>query len=94
MNDNIEKSKCRGKKITVKCKNCGKSFEVRVSDVKRGWGKYCSKSCKAKYQEKKTGQYKDYINRNHKHNIHDDADEHEFYTTMYDDYPDWECNYF
>jgi hypothetical protein len=30
---------------------------VRTADVKRGWGKYFSKSCKAKEQEQRTGQY-------------------------------------
>jgi len=37
---------------TVKCRNkkCGKEFEARTADVKRGWGKFCSKSCKAKKQ--------------------------------------------
>ena len=40
---------------TVKCKNCKTPFEARTVDVKRGWGKYCSKSCKAKMQTKQTG---------------------------------------
>ena len=31
---------------------------VRLADVKRGWGKFCNKSCKAKYQTKKTGKGK------------------------------------
>jgi len=38
----------RGKKIKKKCKNCDKIFYPRVADVNRGWGKFCSKSCKAK----------------------------------------------
>jgi hypothetical protein len=29
---------------------CGAVFQVRAADLKRGWGKFCSKSCKAKYQ--------------------------------------------
>jgi len=33
---------------------------VREADRKRGWGLYYSKSCKAKHQERKTGQYADY----------------------------------
>lgn len=41
-------AKVRGKKVEVKCK-CGEKFMARVADRKRGWGKYCSKSCKAKY---------------------------------------------
>jgi hypothetical protein len=32
---------------TVKCVRCGQEFEARTSDIKRGWGKFCSKSCKA-----------------------------------------------
>ena len=43
----------------VICKNCGKEFEARTADVKRGWGKFHNKSCKAKYQERNTGQYKE-----------------------------------
>lgn len=37
---------------TVKChyRKCGKEFEARTADVKRGWGKFCSKSCKAYHQ--------------------------------------------
>lgn len=38
----------------VKC-TCGKLFEARTADVKRGWGKFCSKSCKAIKQTKDTG---------------------------------------
>lgn len=35
--------------VKVKCANkkCGKEFEARAADVNRGWGKFCSKSCKA-----------------------------------------------
>ncbi len=31
----------------VKCHRCKCLFMVRVADIKRGWGKFCSKSCKA-----------------------------------------------
>jgi len=34
----------------VKCENCSEIFHARVADRKRGWGKYCSKSCKATAQ--------------------------------------------
>lgn len=37
------------------CKNCRAAFQAKSADVKRGWAKYCSKSCKAKHQERKTG---------------------------------------
>lgn len=46
--------------ITCAC-GCGRKKSVRVADVKRGWGKYFSKSCKARHQESKTGQYKRYL---------------------------------
>ena len=48
--------------ITCKC-GCGRKKMVRTADVKRGWGRFYSKSCKAKHQERRTGQYKDYCNR-------------------------------
>lgn len=37
---------------TVICgnKKCRKEFQARTADVNRGWGKFCSKSCKAKKQ--------------------------------------------
>lgn len=41
----------RGKMVTVKCKACRDEFEAREADVKRGWGKFCDKSCKASYQK-------------------------------------------
>ncbi len=51
------------KMVTVCCgnKKCGKEFEARAADVARGWGKFCSKSCKAVVQEKRTGQYTDLL---------------------------------
>lgn len=47
----------RGAKCERKCKCCGLPFIARVADVKRGWAKFCSKSCKAIRQEQRTGQY-------------------------------------
>lgn len=35
------------KMVTVRCKTCKAPFEAREADRKRGWGRYCSKSCKA-----------------------------------------------
>ena len=32
------------------CKRCGGPFKTKASNVKRGWGLYCSKSCKADVQ--------------------------------------------
>lgn len=42
---------------TVTCgnKKCRKEFQARTADVKRGWGRFCSKSCKAKKQTRDTG---------------------------------------
>lgn len=53
----------RGAKVTVKCVRCKTPFEARVADRKRGWGRFCSKSCKAIRQERRTGQYADYLER-------------------------------
>ena len=50
----------RGEMVVVKCKECKEEFSARVADRKRGWGKFCSKSCKAKKQEKRTHQYRKY----------------------------------
>lgn len=36
--------------VPRKCLWCKKPFEARKVDVKRGWGNYCTKSCKANYQ--------------------------------------------
>jgi hypothetical protein len=40
----------RGSTETVKCANCRESKNVRTADRRRGWGRFCSKSCKAEYQ--------------------------------------------
>jgi hypothetical protein len=53
----------RGATVTKKCKYCGDAMTVRAADVARGWGKFCSKSCKAKKQEARTGQYAAYNRR-------------------------------
>ena len=37
----------RGKTTKRFCPVCGKEFHPRMADVKRGWGKLCSKRCKA-----------------------------------------------
>jgi hypothetical protein len=46
-----------------KCQRCQGLFTARTADRKRGWARFCSKSCKAVVQEKKTGQYAAYQNR-------------------------------
>lgn len=49
--------------VQVKCDQCKSLFTARVADRKRGWGRFCSKSCKAVKQEKRTGQHKAYLHR-------------------------------
>lgn len=44
--------------ITCAC-GCKRTKPVRTADIKRGWGKYYSKRCKARAQERRTGQYAD-----------------------------------
>lgn len=46
----------RGAKGTYQCKRCGDPFTARVADRNRGWARFCSKSCKAAEQERRTGQ--------------------------------------
>lgn len=33
--------------VDRQCAHCGEPFKARASDVRRGWGMYCGKSCKA-----------------------------------------------
>ena len=40
---------------------CGKKFMAREADVRRGWGKYATKSCKATAQERRTHQHRNYM---------------------------------
>jgi hypothetical protein len=35
----------RGAKVAAICDNCGREFEARARDRKRGGGRYCTKSC-------------------------------------------------
>jgi len=49
--------------VDRKCNWCKGSFQARAADVARGWGKFCSKSCKASRQEKSTGQYRNLSER-------------------------------
>lgn len=30
------------------CEECGRPFNAKADDVRRGWRKFCSKRCKAK----------------------------------------------
>jgi hypothetical protein len=49
--------------VKVKCQRCRAEFEARVADRKRGWGKFCSKSCKAVKQEKRTHAFANFMNK-------------------------------
>lgn len=48
-------------KAQYKCASCGDPFLARVADRKRGWARFCSKSCKAIKQEQRTGQHKAHL---------------------------------
>lgn len=41
--------------LSVKCQHCKTLFEAREADRKRGWAKFCSKSCKAIKQTQNGG---------------------------------------
>jgi hypothetical protein len=56
--------------VDRKCKCCAADMRVRLADVKRGWGLYCSKSCKARVQERKNGQHRAYLNGRGVSNLH------------------------
>ena len=53
----------RGATQEVKCACCKQPFMARVADIKRGWGKFCSKSCKATKQEARTADISAYRHR-------------------------------
>jgi len=38
----------RSNAITKSCEACGAAFQAKAADIARGWGRFCSKSCKAK----------------------------------------------
>lgn len=73
--------------IQKKCRCCKSDITVRLADHKRGWGNFCDKSCKARYQEKRNGQHAAYLNGRGVSNLHperlkeyyvDDDDTHPF----------------
>ena len=37
--------------VDVACEWCAGKFKARTADRKRGWGKFCSKACKASKQK-------------------------------------------
>jgi hypothetical protein len=58
------------KMINKKCKHCKSDIAVRLADHNRGWGNFCNKSCKAKWQEKRNGQHRAYLNGRGVSNLH------------------------
>ena len=34
------------------CQHCGKGFKAKPSEVRRGFGRYCSRSCAGHYKTK------------------------------------------
>lgn len=56
--------------VERKCKCCGQVFVARAVDIKRGWGLYCTKSCKARVQERKNGQHRAYLQGRGVSNLH------------------------
>lgn len=61
----------RGATATYKCGHCGGPFTARTADRKRGWARFCSKSCKARRQEALTGQHAARLRRSDSDDDHD-----------------------
>jgi hypothetical protein len=60
-------------------------FTARTADRNRGWALYCSKSCKAKEQEKRTGQYAAFKQRSEGDFYDGDMD----FNGGWDEHKDW-----
>lgn len=58
---------------------------ARTADIKRGWGKFCSKSCKAIEQEKRTGQHSRHLSCK-------DDDAFDTWPEGWDEHKDWTGN--
>jgi hypothetical protein len=80
--------------VDQKCKCCKKEFQARSADIKRGWGLYCSKSCKAKIQEKKNGQHAAYLGGRGVSNLHPERLKHYDRTGHLDDDDDYDTHPF
>lgn len=79
--------KPKPKMIERKCERCKCPMLVRAADVKRGWGRFCSKSCKAAKQEMRTGQFAAYQTRRE-----DDGEPREFTTAHLFSNEEHDCN--
>lgn len=60
----------------TKCQCCGLKMRARAADVARGWGKFCSKRCKAIRQTQQTGRGKPSECHDDTHPFSSDAFEH------------------
>ena len=60
--------------VEVKCARCKQPFMARIADRKRGWGKFCSKSCKAIKQDQRTGQFAALLSSGGDFDSYDDVD--------------------
>lgn len=49
--------------VSRTCECCKQPFLARAADVARGWARFCSKRCKAIKQERSTGFYADFQDR-------------------------------
>lgn len=67
-----------------KCACCKQPFIARTADRKRGWARFCSKSCKAVRQERKTGQHASYLARKDGHEGSEFSDAHLFSNEEHD----------
>ncbi len=81
------KNTIRGAKIERSCKWCKTSFYARTADVNRGWAKFCSKSCKASEQEKRTHQ-----NANHLRAIKEVDDDRMYHAAHSSDEMGWDAH--
>jgi hypothetical protein len=51
------------RRVTVRCAHCNAAFSARTVDRERGWAKFCSKSCKALSQARRS----DYLGSDEEH---------------------------
>jgi hypothetical protein len=81
--------------IQKKCRCCKSNITVRLADHKRGWGNFCDKSCKARYQEKRNGQHAAYLNGRGVSNLHPERLKHYDRKGHYldDSDPEWKEDY-
>lgn len=67
--------------VVRKCQCCGVEFTARSADVRRGWARFCSKSCKAVKQEQRTGQHRAHQQRSNDGDQPTSCNAHQFDNT-------------